>query len=194
MIWMTVFHRRDVFFVTDLGLYHRRQLLTVGLGAAVALTMPFGAALAAPPRVLSFENLHTGEKLVTAYWADGRHRATACHRIDTILRDHRTGEVAPISTRLLDLLHTLRLRVDTDAPFEIISGYRSEATNAMLAKAGGGVARKSLHMLGMAVDIRVPGCSLARLKSAAVALKGGGVGFYPKSGFVHVDVGRVRYW
>jgi uncharacterized protein YcbK (DUF882 family) len=96
--------------------------------------------------------------------------------------------------RLLDVLHDLRGQLGTEAPLEVISGYRSPKTNAVLAKGSSGVARRSLHMRGMAIDIRVPGCSLKRLRAAAVAIKAGGVGFYPRSGFVHLDVGRVRYW
>jgi len=172
----------------------RRRFLITGLGVAAGLTMPAGSALAAPGRTLSFANLHTGESLTVTYRAGGHYLPAACRRIDRLLRDHRTGEVAPISTRLLDLLSALRGRLGTNAPLEVISGYRSPKTNAKLASASTGIARRSLHMEGLAIDIRVPGCSLQRLRAAAVALKAGGVGFYPRSGFVHVDVGRVRYW
>jgi uncharacterized protein YcbK (DUF882 family) len=172
----------------------RRKFLIAGLGVAGALIVPGASALAAPGRDLSFVNLHTGEKLGTTYWLGGRHVPSACHRIDALLRDYRTGEIAPISTHLLDLLHAIRTRLGTEAPFQVISGERSPKTNARLASAGRGVARKSLHMRGMAIDIRVPDCSLKRLRAVAVDLKGGGVGYYPKSGFIHVDVGRVRYW
>jgi uncharacterized protein YcbK (DUF882 family) len=102
--------------------------------------------------------------------------------------------VHAIDQRLLDLLVTLSGRLGTREPFEVISGYRSPATNAMLAATTGGVAAASLHMAGMAVDIRVPGRPLARVRDAARSLEGGGVGYYPASDFVHVDVGRVRAW
>jgi uncharacterized protein YcbK (DUF882 family) len=174
--------------------FDRRQFLIAGLGAAAGLVLPGAPALAALGRDLSFVNLHTGETLATTYWQGGRHLPSACHRIDTLLRDYRTGDIAPISTRLLDLLHAIRTQLGTEGPFEVISGYRSPKTNARLASASKGVARKSLHMQGMAVDIRVPHCTLKRLRAVAVDLRGGGVGYYPKSGFVHVDVGRVRYW
>jgi uncharacterized protein YcbK (DUF882 family) len=172
----------------------RRQFLIAGLGAAAGIVVGSRAAVAAPGRALSFVNLHTGEELATTYWQAGRPVPSACREIDALLRDYRTGDIAPISTRLLDLLHAIRTRIGTDAPFEVVSGYRSPKTNARLATASRGVARKSLHMQGMAVDIRVPHCSLQRLRAVAADLKGGGVGYYPKSGFVHVDVGRVRYW
>jgi uncharacterized protein YcbK (DUF882 family) len=156
--------------------------------------VPAASPRAARGHKLAFKNLHTGESLTTAYRVDGQHLPEASRRIDWLLRDHRTGEVAPISVQLLDALYDLRDRLGTEAPFEVISGYRSPKTNAVLANAGSGVARRSLHMRGMAIDIRVPGRSLRRLRTAAVALKAGGVGFYPKSGFIHLDVGRVRYW
>jgi uncharacterized protein YcbK (DUF882 family) len=110
------------------------------------------------------------------------------------LRDHRADEVENIDTDLLDLLFALRKTLETREPFHVISGYRSAKTNATLRAAGSGVAPNSLHRLGKAIDIRTPGRELRVLHEAAVALKGGGVGYYPKSDFVHVDVGRVRYW
>ena len=149
---------------------------------------------AAGVRTLSFRHLHTGETLKTTYWADGRHIPGALTEIEHILRDFRTDEARPIDTRLLDLLHRVRRSLDTTEPFHIISGYRSPATNGMLASHGAGVARRSLHMDGMAIDVRLPGRPLRTLHRAAVAQKAGGVGMYPKSDFVHMDVGRVRYW
>lgn len=99
-----------------------------------------------------------------------------------------------IERRLLDLLHRLHATLDTSEPFHVISGYRSPDTNAMLLARGGGVARHSLHMDGQAIDLRVPGRALSKIRGAALALRGGGVGYYPGSDFVHVDVGRVRWW
>lgn len=163
--------------------------------AAGALFSPVAYAIpAAAPRVLSFENLHTGERLQAAYWKNGRYESSECRRVDWILRDHRAGLTKPIATDLLDLLHAIRVKLVTNAPFQVISGYRAPATNAHLASAGSGVASNSLHMQGLAIDIRLPGCALAHLRDTAKAMKAGGVGFYPKSNFVHVDVGRVRYW
>jgi len=129
-----------------------------------------------------------------AYRRGGRYDRRALQAIDHILRDHRTGEVLPMDTGLLDLLHTLRKKLNTDEPFHVISGYRSLRTNDMLRARGRGVSRGSMHLVGKAVDIRVPGCRLAALRDAALAEKAGGVGFYPGPDFVHVDVGRVRHW
>ena len=177
---------------------HRRRFLArgagLGAGLGAALLAPADAGAAATARILSFDNLHTGEKLSTAYWAEGGLVDRNCRRIDWILRDHRSGEVAAISPRLLDLLFRLRHQLQTDAPFEVISGYRSPQTNAALVRASSGVATRSLHMQGMAIDIRVPGLKLARLRDEARKLGLGGVGYYPASDFVHVDVGRVRSW
>ena len=118
----------------------------------------------------------------------------ALRQIDWILRDFRTGEARPIDPRLLDLLWRLRTALDTTEPYEVISGYRSPRTNAMLRRQGRGVSRISLHMQASAIDVRVPGRSLIAVREAALALRLGGVGYYPTSDFVHVDVGRVRYW
>jgi len=172
----------------------RRRLLISGLGAAAGLLLPSVPALASASRRLVFKNLHTHESLAATYWADGQYRPAACRQIDRLLRDHRSGDIAPMSRRLLDTLFEIQARIGSDAPFEVISGYRSPKTNARLAASHSGVARRSLHMRGMAIDIRLPGCSLKRLRAQAVKLKAGGVGYYPKSGFIHVDVGRVRYW
>jgi uncharacterized protein YcbK (DUF882 family) len=150
--------------------------------------------LSSAPRSLSFYNLHTSERLKTEYWARGAYAPEALFQIDHILRDHRNGERHTISTRLLDTLHALSLKLDTGNPFEIISGFRSPATNAALRKQGHNVAERSLHMEGLAIDVRVAGRSLTALRDAALSLKAGGVGYYSKDGFVHVDVGRVRSW
>lgn len=175
----------------------RRRFL-VGAGTAFAAFAPFSSALAeiahTSARTLDFNNIHTGEKLRIDYWVDGGYVPDALETINHFLRDFRNGEVHVIEPKLLDLLTILNARLDTSAPFEVISGYRSPATNAMLHAEHHGVAAKSLHMQGMAIDIRVPNRSLASLHNAALALHAGGVGYYPTSDFVHVDVGRVRTW
>lgn len=174
----------------------RRRFLALGcaLGAACLPVPAVARAIGAGRRSLAFRNLHTGERMSAVYWADGRYLPEALAEIDHLLRDYRTDEVKPIDRGLLDLLHLLRGRLDSSAPFHVVSGYRSPATNKMLAKRSGGVARKSLHMRGMAVDVSLPGRDLATLRRAARSLKLGGVGYYPNPGFVHLDVGRVRYW
>jgi uncharacterized protein YcbK (DUF882 family) len=174
----------------------RRFLSTIGLFGASFL---FGrSALAdlgpARPRSLSFLNTHTGEKLTAVYWADGAYQADALAAINRVLRDHRTGLVKSIDRRLLDVLHALRLDLGTTAPFHVISCYRAPQSNALLRRLGRAVAEKSLHMEGKAADVRLPGVRLDDLHKAAVARKAGGVGYYSGPSFVHVDVGRVRYW
>ena len=143
---------------------------------------------------LSFYNLHTGERLRTVYWSEGLYNLDALADINRILRDFRTGDVKPIDTGLLDLLHSLHRLAGSRHTLHIVSGYRSPETNALLRETDSGVACKSLHMEGKAVDFRLPGCSLRDLHKAAVRLQGGGVGYYPALDFVHLDVGRVRYW
>jgi uncharacterized protein YcbK (DUF882 family) len=146
------------------------------------------------PGRLAFRNLHTEEEIDVVYRVDGRLDPGACREIDWILRDHRTGELRHMDPALLDLLSLLRGALGTEEPFEIISGYRSPKTNAMLARASQAVSRRSLHMQGRAIDLRVPGYDLPELRATALHLHLGGVGYYPASGFVHVDVGRVRWW
>jgi uncharacterized protein YcbK (DUF882 family) len=111
-----------------------------------------------------------------------------------VLRDFRTGDIEVIDPQLLVLLHKISQRIGKDEPFDVISGYRSPKTNARLASNSNGVAKHSLHMQGMAVDICLPGMKLAHLRDAAKSLKAGGVGYYPKSNFIHIDTGKVRYW
>lgn len=145
-------------------------------------------------RSLAFYNLHTGETLRTVYWSVGEYVPEALTQINYIMRDFRSGEIKPIDPGLLDLLYTLRNNLESQEMVHIISGYRSPATNAHLREMSCGIARNSMHLQGKAMDIRLPGRSLACLHRMAMALKGGGVGYYPSSDFVHVDVGRVRYW
>lgn len=145
-------------------------------------------------KALWLYNTHTGESLKTAYWAAGDYIRDALAQIDFILRDHRSGENKRIAPQLLDLVYELNRVLGGSAPIHIISGYRSPATNAVLAARSGGVAKHSLHVVGQAIDLRVPGRELKDVHRAALALRGGGVGYYPRSDFVHVDIGRVRSW
>lgn len=181
----------------------RRRFLALG---AAGLVLPFLSRLSAfvsagsltaslpPDRDLSFYNTHTGESASVEYCRAGRLIPEALAKIDHILRDHRSGETKPIDVRLLDLLHTLARTLGTEKPYHVISGYRSRETNEFLRARGEGVAAGSLHLVGKAVDVRVPGLALRDLYRAAVKLGGGGVGIYPRSDFVHIDVGRVRTW
>lgn len=177
----------------------RRGFLALG---AAGLALPFLTRLSAfawpeplpPDRCLSFYNTHTGESATIAYCRSGCLVPASLDKIDRILRDHRTGETKAIDVRLLDLLTRLSGAIATGGAFHVISGYRSAKTNELLRTHGDGVAARSLHLLGQAIDIRVPGLELKDLYKAAVDLRGGGVGIYTGSNFVHVDVGRVRTW
>jgi uncharacterized protein YcbK (DUF882 family) len=176
----------------------RRKFLKLGALTVVAGISPvpvFGAFdRFSSVRKLSFFNTHTEETLDVAYCIRERYCPDALKSINHILRDHRTGEVAAIDPALLDLLHALSRKIGTTSPFHIISGYRSPVTNALLRGRSRNVARNSLHMEGKAVDIRLPDLALGSLRHAALDLKRGGVGFYPGPDFVHVDVGKVRFW
>jgi len=145
-------------------------------------------------RSLSLSNLHTGERANIDYWADNAYVLDALKEINHLLRDYHNNEVHIIEPKLLDLVNLLHQQVGSAAEVQVISGYRSPVTNAAMHEHSAGVAAHSLHMKGMAMDIRLGDVDLARLHSAAVAMRAGGVGYYPASDFVHVDVGRVRYW
>ena len=173
----------------------RRRLLLKGLGTLpLGLAYPAARAASLQDCQLSFRHTHTDERLRVVYRRGAEYEAAALGQINHLLRDFRTGEVQPIDPALLDILHALGATCG-EAHFEIISGFRSPATNAMLKKTGGGgVATHSLHMEGKAIDVRVPGLASARLRDAALNLGQGGVGYYPVEDFVHLDTGRVRSW
>jgi uncharacterized protein YcbK (DUF882 family) len=177
----------------------RRRFLKLGLFTAGIYIWPAPLAanawdLPVPDRALSFHNLHTEENLDTVYWKQGRYLRAGLDAIDYILRDYRTGEIHSMDTEVLDLLYAIRTALQVRQPFHVISGYRSPRTNAFLCESGRGVARNSLHIQGKAADIRIPEIELSLLRDVTMSLKRGGVGYYPSSNFVHVDVGRVRYW
>ncbi len=174
----------------------RRDFLRLGTGIAAALLCPVSLASVHNrlERGLALYNTHTGESLRTVYWAEGKYQKDALQEINVILRDHRTGDIHPIDRSLLDLLTVLQSRVGNRNTYQVISGYRSPATNASLRSKSTGVAKHSYHMQGMAIDIRLPGCELADLHKAALSLHAGGVGCYTASNFIHVDVGPVRRW
>lgn len=150
--------------------------------------------LSADRRALAFVHLHTGEKLNVTYWSGGRYLPTALQDVNEILRDWRTDERVAMDPKLLDLLFQLKHRLRTEDAYQVICGYRCARTNAMLAAHSDGVAARSLHMEGKAIDIDVSSRPLNRIRQAAVELQAGGVGYYPRSNFVHVDTGRVRQW
>jgi uncharacterized protein YcbK (DUF882 family) len=176
-------------------LLNRRHVLIAGAAGMAALA-PVGAAarVIGGEKVLRFHNIHTGENLSRVYWQDGQYLAGPLREINFLLRDWRAEQVIQMDLGVLDLLSDLHRLMDTTKPFDVISGYRSPHTNAMLRANSNGVAKKSLHMVGRAVDVNLPGRDLRKLQKAAMSLKRGGVGYYGKSQFVHVDTGRVRYW
>jgi len=179
--------------------HSRRSFLRLGIAALTAAALPrqiFAASpvAARPERALAFFNTHTGERLKTTYWEQGQYIGEALSQIDYVLRDHLANETREIEPKLLDLLFAIRSQMNSHEPFHIISGYRSNSTNAYLRAHSSAVADNSLHTVGKAIDIRLPGRDLRALRKVALDLKAGGVGFYPKSAFVHVDVGQVRYW
>jgi uncharacterized protein YcbK (DUF882 family) len=181
------------------GLTRRRFLGGLGaLAGALVLAPRLSRASVAPvergERVLSFVHTHTGERLALPYWGDGHYLAPGLSRIEELLRDFRTGERHPIDPALLDQLHDLRLATGSTAPYQVVSGYRSPATNAALRASRGGQASRSLHMQGRAIDVRLADVSTGVLRDAALELGRGGVGYYPESGFVHVDTGPRRRW
>jgi uncharacterized protein YcbK (DUF882 family) len=179
------------------NLVRRRDLLTFGAAAGLA-------AIAAPawaqgldvwePRRAVLDNLHTGEKFNEVYYANGSYLPDALAEATRVMRDWRTGEERFIDPALFDALHAIGDRLETRVPFQIISGYRSPKTNAMLHARSKGVAEHSQHTIGKAIDVRIEGVELSNLRNAAASVAAGGVGFYPVSNFVHVDTGRVRQW
>lgn len=175
---------------------NRRGFLKICAGASAALLQlpAFAAFHANRKRELSLFNTHTGERLITTYWTPDGYSPAALRDINRLLRDHRTGDTTKMDLKMLDLLHAIGMECGADKELHIISGYRCPKTNAMLRKRSKGVAKRSYHMLGMAVDLRMPEIRTNSLRKIAVSLKGGGVGYYPRSGFIHVDSGPLRTW
>ena len=175
-------------------LLSRRDLLAAVAAAAALQLAP--KTYAATPRALAFYHTHTGERLSVTYVENGVPIPEALAEISHFLRDFRTGDVHPVDPHLLDVLYALRTRAGDRGTYEIISAYRSPRTNEMLRSRNGksGVAKRSLHMEGKAIDVRLTGVRTIRLRREALALHAGGVGYYAESDFVHVDTGRVRQW
>jgi uncharacterized protein YcbK (DUF882 family) len=173
----------------------RRFLLQAGAGVALLAAGPARLLAASDAsRKLSFVHTHTGERLSVTYYQAGTYDTAALARVNVLLRDFRTESVHPIDPKVLDVLYALQCRCSSEECFEIISGYRSPVTNAMLRGRSKGVAEHSLHMEGRAIDIRLRGQSTRLLAVLARQLGWGGVGYYRVSDFVHVDTGRVRVW
>ena len=177
--------------------FSRRRFISL---AAFSLPIAINPSLAlaitsATSRQLDFYHTHTGKKLAITYHDGYDYIPDALTEVNHFLGDFRTGDIFPIDIGLLDILQHLKTVTGSSKPFEIISGYRSPKTNAGLRnKSNGGVAKFSQHMLGKAVDVRLRDIDTKKLRNAAIAMKSGGVGYYAKSDFVHLDTGRVRRW
>ncbi len=173
----------------------RRQILKAFglLLPAMAFPTPTVYAREAPRR-LGFYHTHTREKLDVVYFEEAAYRPDALDEINHLLRDFRSREIHPIDPRLLDILYAIRVKTQSESPFQVISGYRSPETNTMLRDSTDGVAKKSLHMKGKAIDVRLTDISLKTLRQAGLDLRLGGVGYYPNSDFLHLDTGRFRSW
>ena len=176
--------------------FSRRRFIAHSAAAIAALVSPaaFARYTQSGYRRLGFRHLHTGESLTVTYWENGRYLPDALGEINYLLRDHRSDDVHPIAPGLLDTLTALQTSMEFNAPYEVISGFRSRATNEKLRRMGRAVARRSMHLEGKAVDVRVAGQNLQQMRATAMALQAGGVGYYSRSGFIHLDVGRVRSW
>ena len=175
---------------------HLLSILIFSFGIlALSLSAAEVAGTPAPEYRLRLYHTHTNERIDLVYRRGDRYIPSAIVRLDQFLRDHRTGDVLQIDRKVFDLLHDLTVAAGRpEAEIDIVCGYRTSSSNAYLRRTTTGVASHSLHMRGEAIDIRIPSVPTAELRDAAFALHRGGVGYYPKSGFVHVDVGRVRRW
>jgi len=173
----------------------RRRFLAFSLAAASAVVArPSIVRAHAKERSIALYNAHTSESVKTVYWANGNYVDDGLMEISRLLRDYRTEDVIPIDPHLIDMLYRLCRKVGTRRPYFVMSGYRSPITNEILRKADSRVAKNSYHMRGMAVDAYLPKVALKTLQRAALSLRAGGVGYYPKTGFIHLDSGRVRSW
>ena len=148
----------------------------------------------AESRSIAFVHTHTGESIEVEFKKDGVFDAEGVERLNRFLCDHRNGKTRDMDPELFDVLYEIRERAGSDEPFHLISAYRSPETNAMLRRTTTGVASKSLHTHGQAIDIRLPGVDTKILRNIALELEEGGVGYYQSSDFIHVDTGRVRRW
>lgn len=176
------------------NMQRRRALLTALTIAAVPLSSTIAEAATYPELRLRFYNLHTTEHLNTVFWADGKYDPDALEQINNVLRDHRTGQVKKMDPRLMSVLFLINQKVGNKKPISVISGYRSEETNRKLARINSGVAKNSFHIKGQAIDIRIPGIETANIRDAGLKLRVGGVGYYGKSNFTHIDTGPRRNW
>jgi len=176
---------------------NRRKLLALGgaaLGVALLPTQAFASLSTSRPRVLTLSNLNTGESLKTEFFNGKKYDKDELVRLNHFFRDYRANKIKSIDPHLFDQLFRLQAMLDTRKPVQLISGYRSLATNNSLREHSRGVAKHSYHTLGQAMDFHIDGIALSNVRKAALALRAGGVGYYPSSNFVHIDTGPVRHW
>lgn len=177
----------------------RRRFVKLSLAAAASAII-FGRTANATvyrtsnKRSLSLYNVNTKEYFNYPYWINGKYDHKALKTIDYLFRDGHNGAVKPIDTRLVDLLYAIQKELGASEPFYLVSGYRSPMTNAWLRNRNIPAAEHSYHMYGMAADVHIPGQSLEKLWRVAYQFQSGGVGYYPNSKYIHLDVGRVRFW
>ncbi len=177
----------------------RRNILKCGLAGFAGIAASVAGILPAAARetigyTISIKNAHTGETFKGVYRVGGYYVPRAFRQINHIMRDHYDDSLHPIDPRLVDVLARLQKKCACNEPLTVLSGYRSPNTNAMLRKASSNVAQNSFHMKGQAADIRVPGSSTNQVREVAMSLAAGGVGYYPRREFVHVDTGDIRHW
>ena len=169
---------------------HKTQFLI-----AVLAVMPFAATSSkTDERQLSFYHTHTSESLTVTYYSDGEYVDSALAELNHLMRDFRTGDPTTMNPEVFDILHDIQMESGSMGTFQVISAYRSPATNEMLRDKSSGVAKNSQHLLGNAIDVRLTDLDTAKLRDVALSLQRGGVGYYKESDFVHVDTGRVRQW
>lgn len=181
-------------------LTQRRKFLKLGFAGVIGASIPFLSGrdvLAANNQSswrVSFRNAHTEESFAGVYRVGDKYLPEAFERMNYVLRDFRTQEVFPMDPHAIDILSIIQRKMSVEAAFDVLSAYRSPKTNAMLGRNSRSVASNSFHMYGQAIDIRIPGYSTKKLRNIARSLDAGGVGYYPRSNFVHVDTGKVRSW
>lgn len=191
---------KDPGLMAEMNQIDRRNILKMGLVGLLGAVVPLFPSRNAYAKSnfeswrIAFRNSHTGESFSGVYRVGDKYLPEAFSRINYVLRDFRTDEVFPMDPRIIDIVKVLHDKTGSERPFDVLSGYRSPKTNGMLRDNSSGVAKNSFHMYGQALDIRLPGYNTRSLRDSAKAMKKGGVGYYPRSNFVHVDTGDVRSW
>jgi uncharacterized protein YcbK (DUF882 family) len=174
--------------------WSRRALLGGGAALAAATLLPEAGWCRSDERRVRFRHLHTDERLDVVYYSHGRYRPEVLLKIDHFMRDWRENQAIRIDHRVIDFIFEVQTRLGAFGECQVLCGYRTPATNAMLRRRSRGVAKRSFHMFGKAIDMNLPTASLWRVRQTALGLERGGVGYYPRSEFVHLDTGAVRTW